>query len=229
MARFMIGTEGFGYEYIIGSKAIDLSLIARASGVGTLLFSLEYLVTFKDKDKALKALPWDEVAGRAGFAGAPGGGRYEAPEGEDPQSAFDNACAAELARVPAILSLFEDGALSRIELRGRAQFRLSASEWERMVEWLNSSLPAPLKLTVAIVRAFNRGTLERFNPDEDGDGDEAAGTRHAAFLYATNADRYLPYLGLRILTHAVQHNLASMTVEETDRLWRGSVWEAPLP
>jgi hypothetical protein len=227
MARFMIGTGEFAYAYIVGSKAIDLSLMAKSSSVGTLIFALEYLITFKDR--APEALPWDELAARAELSSAGGGGRYEAPEGEDPQSAFDGACLAEQARVPAILSLFERAAPTHIELRGRAQFRLVASDWGRMLEWLNSSLPIDLQLTLDLIRSFDIRTLEGFNPDEDGDGDKATGTRHAAFLYAANADRYLPYLALRILTHAVQRDLASMTVEETDRLWRGTVWEMPQP
>lgn len=223
MARFMIGTGEFAYAYIVGSKAIDLSLMAKSSGVGTLIFALEYLITFKERPA--ETLPWEALAARAELSAPGSGGRYEGPEGEDPQSAFDGACLAEQARVPVILSLFEGATPTHIELRGRAQFRLAAAEWGRMLEWLNSSLPVDLQLTLDIIRSFDIRTLERFNPDEDGDGDKTTGTRHAAFLYAANADRYLPYLALRILTHAVQRNLASMTVEETDRLWRGIVWD----
>ena len=95
-----------------------------------------------------------------------------------------------------------------------------------MLEWLNGYLPANLRVTIDGLRAFDIAALERYNPDEDAVGDVASGTGRAAFLYAANADRYLPYLALRILTHAVQHNLEEMTVEETDRLWRGMVWEA---
>jgi hypothetical protein len=224
MARFMVGTGGFTYEYIVGSKAIDLSLLAKSSGAGLLIFALEYLITFKDG--AQQELSWAELADRAGLAVAEGG-HHEATEAEDPQPAFDGACATEQARVPALLSLFAGAAPARIELRGRAQFRITKPEWSRMLEWLNSSLPVDLQLTLDVIRSFDIAALEHFNPDEHGDGDQATGTRYAAFLYAANADRYLPYLALRILTHAVQRDLASMTVEETDRLWRGTVWEAP--
>jgi hypothetical protein len=226
MARFITGTGGFEYAYIVGSKAVDVSLMAKASGVGTLSFALDYLITFKEAPA--RELSWNDLAPEAAAAAAQDGGRYEAPSGEDPWSAFDGACLAEQARVPAILSLLS-AAPARIELRGRAQFRLDAHEWGRMVDWLNTFLPAELKLTLDALRSFDLAALERFNPDEGSDDDKSGGTRCAAFLCAANADRYLPYLGLRILTHAVQRDLASMTVEETDRLWRGTVWEAPLP
>jgi hypothetical protein len=226
MARFMIGTGGFEYHYTVGSKSIDLALLAKASGVGLLIFAVEHLITFADGTH--QELPSDALAPQAGLAGA--GGIYEVPEGEEPQPAFDSVCLAEQARVPALLAALSgrEGPLpARIELRGKARFRLAAADWERMIEWLNSYLTVDLQLTGDTLRLFDRKALERFNPDEHGEGDKDTGTRYASFLYAANADRYLPYLALRILTHAVQKNLESITVEETDRLWRGTLWEAP--
>lgn len=94
MARFMVGTGGFEYQYIVGSKSIDLSLLAKASGVGLLIFGVEYLVTFEDGTHV--ALAWDELAQEARLPSA-AGGSYEVTEGEDPQLAFDGVCLAEQA------------------------------------------------------------------------------------------------------------------------------------
>jgi hypothetical protein len=228
MARFMTGTGSFEYHYITGSRSIDLSLLAKASGVGLLVFAVEYLVTFPEG--APQAFPWGEAVAQAGLPAVPDGGFYEVPAGEEPQPSFDLVCLTEQARVPALrvaLRSAEGAAPTRIDLRGKAQFRLTAADWDGMLEWLNSFLTAELKITRDTLRAFDRGALERFNPDEDGEGDKATGTRYARFLYAANADRYLPYLALRIITHAVQQDLGAMTVEETDRLWRGTLWAAP--
>jgi hypothetical protein len=224
MARFMIGTDGFEYQYIVSRKSVDLSLLARASGIGELMFAVEYLVTFQDGQK--EAVPWAELKRQTALGDA-GPGVYEAPPSEEPQNAFEVACVAEQARVPALLALFPGLRAVRVELRARALYRIARSDWGRMVEWLNAYLPGPLRITEDSLKSFDLKALELFNPDEDGEGDLGTGTRAAAFLYAANAERYyLPYLTPRILTHAVQHDLVAMTVEETDRLWRGMVWEA---
>lgn len=224
MARFMIGTDGFEYQYIVSRKSVDLSLLARASGTGSLIFAVEYLVTFQDGKN--EAIPWAELKRRASLGDGAGPGLYESGPSEEPQNAFEAACVAEQAHVPALLGLFADRKPARIELRARAQYRIVRADWGRMLEWLNTYLPAALQVTEQSLKSFDLKALELFNPDEDGEGDLGTGTRAAAFLYAANAERYLPYLTLRILTHAVQHDLAAMTVEETDRLWRGLVWEA---
>jgi hypothetical protein len=224
MARFMVGTGGFEYKYDIGGRSIDLSLLAAGSGVGTLMFALEYLVTFETG--ASEELSFRELAERRGLERSSESEPYEGPQGEDPQTSFERACAAEQASVPALLSLFGDRVPVRIELRARAQFRFFSTEWDRMIEWLNGFLPSTLKLTLERLQAFDLVALKKFDPNEDSPGDVAAGTQHAAFLYAANADRYLPYLGLRIVTHAVQHKIETMSVEETDRLWRGTLWKA---
>lgn len=224
MARFMIGTDGFEYQYIVSRKSVDLSLLARASGVGSLIFAVEYLVSFKEGPQ--EAIAWAELKKRAPEGTDVGPGHYESTASEEPQNAFEAACVAEQARVPVILDLFkgEPRKATRIELRARAQYRIAEPDWPKMVEWLNAYLPAALRVTLDSLRSFDLKALELFNPDEDGEGDLATGTRAAAFLYAANAERYLPYLTLRILTHAVHHKIAAMTVEETDRLWRGMVW-----
>ena len=102
MARFMIGTDGFEYKYVVGKSAIDLSLLARAAGVGALLFTVEYLVSFKDGH--VEGIPWADLKQKAALDDAAAGpGRYESSSSEDPQNAFEVACAAEQERVPPVL------------------------------------------------------------------------------------------------------------------------------
>ncbi len=227
MARFMVGTGGFEYTYDVGRKSIDLSHLAAAAGVGTPLFAVEYLVSFAAG--APEVISFREMGERTGLEAEGPSSLYEGRPGQDPQAAFELACTVAAAGVPALLGLYNGGGKtpSRVELRGRAQFRLTAAEWSRMLEWLNSYLPAALKLTLDKLKGFDLGAIAAFDPEEDGQGDLVTGTQQASFLYAANADRYLPYLGLRILAHAVKHALDPLIVEETDQLWRGTLWKAP--
>lgn len=225
MSRFMIGSGGFEYKYDIGKKSIDLSLLSAVSGVGVPLFALEYLVSFQNG--APEAVSFDDLSPRASLdEGAPPT-LYEGRPGQDPQLTFEQACGQALARVDEILARYAGRDPTRIELRAQARFRLAAGEWGKLLEWLNAYLPAALKLTHEKIEALDLKAVERFDPDEDGEGDEVAGTRQAAFLCAASSERYLPYLGLRILAHAIQHKLDPLLVEETDRLWRGTLWKRP--
>jgi hypothetical protein len=223
MSRFMIGSGGFEYKYDIGKKSIDLSLLSAVSGVGVPLFALEYLVSFESG--APEAVAFDDLEPSAGIDGGAPPILYEGSPGQDPQRTFEQACGQALARVDELLARYAGRDPTRVELRAQARFRLAAAEWSKLLEWLNAYLPAALKLTSERLEALDLKAIERFDPDEDGEGDEGAGTRQAAFLCAASSERYLPYLGLRILSHAVQHKLDPMLVEETDRLWRGTLWK----
>jgi hypothetical protein len=91
-----------------------------------------------------------------------------------------------------------------------------------MLAYLNSRLPAETPLTLAKIRSFRFGVLRDFDPEKLPASPED-GTSFLKHFLETGADDSLPYLGLLILTHAVEHDVECMDVDDDDE-WHAHLW-----
>ena len=225
MSRLLQGDEGFKYAYRTVRRDLPVEDLARVSGAGTLWLCVDhYEVVFEDGESEMLFL--EQLEGKLGLPEELDRGLYEAEEqGVTVKQLWDRLLATERKNtVPALRAHFADRKPADIRVRAEVRYRLCEDDQDAMLSYLNRKLPEGAGLTMEELRGFTSECLQEFDPDLH-EPNREDGTGFLMYFLEHEEDACLPYLGFRVLVHAVEHELEELDVEDEPR-WRTSLWTA---
>lgn len=226
MSRLLQGDEGFRYAYRTVRRDLPVEDLARVSGAGTLWLCVDhYDVVFEDGESKMIFL--EQLEGAIGLPEEVDRGLYEAPDSDTTaEQLFEHMLKTERKNtVPALRAHFEKRKPVDIRVWAEVRYRLAQEDdWETMLAYLNGKLPEGAGVTLDEIRGFSSECLGEFDPEKH-EPNREDGTGFLMYFLEHEEDRCLPYLGFRILVHAVEHDLERMDVEDEPR-WRASLWTA---
>lgn len=224
MSRLLQGDEGFYYAYITVRRDLPLEDLARLARSGTLSLAVDhYGVVFEEGEPEMIFL--EQLERRLRLPEVFDRGFYEA--GDDDvtvQQLHERMMKTEReVTVPALRSFFADRKPTRISVHAEVRYRLYKEwDWDTMLAYLNGKLPEGAQLTLEELQGFSSECLQDFDPEKH-EPNRDDGTGFLMYFLENEEDRCLPYLGLRILVHAVEHDLEQLDVWDEPN-WRGILW-----
>jgi hypothetical protein len=230
MSRLLQGDEGFYYAYITVRRDLPLEDLARLARSGTLSLVVDhYGVVFEEGEPEMIFL--EQLERRLRLPEVLDRGFYEASDDDDTvQQLYERMMKTEReVTAPALRAFFADRRPTRITVWAEVRYRLYQEwDWDTMLAYLNGKLPEGAQLTLDEVKGFSSECLQDFDPEKH-EPNREDGTGFLMYFLENEEDRCLPYLGLRILVHAVENDLEQLDVWDEPN-WRGILWsddEAP--
>ena len=226
MSRYLQGDEGFEYKYITVRRDLPIERLAHVAGSGTVRLVVDhYHVRTEDGESQMVFLGGIEQM--LGLPHDDDRGFYEDVDGDDTAAQlFKRLVATERkVTVPAFRKRFAKSGLASLDVVANTQYQLyKDSDWDTMLAYLNSHLPKGAELTYEELQTFSSAILEEFDPELH-EPNRENGTGFLMHFLQSEADDCLPYLGFRILVHAVECDLEEMNVEDEPR-WQSTIWSA---
>lgn len=226
MSRYLQGDEGFEYKYITVRRDLPIEKLAHVAGSGTVRLVVDhYHVRTEDGESQMIFL--GAIEQLLGLPHDDDRGFYEDVDGDDTAAQlFKRLVATERkVTVPAFRKRFAESGLVSIDVVANTQYQLYKDyDWDTMLAYLNSHLPKGAELTYEEIQTFSSAILEEFDPELH-EPNRENGTGFLMHFLNSEADDCLPYLGFRILVHAVECDLEEMNVEDEPR-WQSTIWSA---
>lgn len=242
MERWLKGTLGFSYKYLEGQHGSNLDRLAWASGVGRSFVTPSILAARADGARTsfslyplLRRIHEAGLLGRGKSLGLDRslgaglrnrqlkevrgqGGSLDLPLDYVAENIVELLCHIDEASNPSLTGIY---------LRGRASYKLRRSEWLPLLASITRALAAGPKVGADLAEttsALLDWLKTAMPPLIDLSGDDFAGelaritgrkTQARARLDAPEGEgRYLPFMALCILAHAVKHDLDLMSAAE---------------
>jgi hypothetical protein len=221
MSRLLTGDEGFKYAYSTVRRDLPLEDLARVARAGELRFVVNhYSVRFEDgEDDALVFL--EDLGAELGFPPDDDRGFYEAEDHDvEAEALFRTLVAREReVTVPKWQEQYPDPKVTELHVFANVQYRFYRdTDWTPMLAYLNARLPEGADLGLDEIKTFSSELLAEFDPEQH-EPNREDGTGFLMCFLEQEDDRCLPYLGFRILAHAVTHDLEMLDIDDEPK-WR---------
>jgi hypothetical protein len=209
------GTEGFAYKYISVSRDIPIEDIARVTQAGALRLVVDSYTIWTSEDEN-EEIYLEALEGEIDLDEDPDRGFYEA-ENHDVtlKELMEKLVETELKEtIPAMKEHYGED-LRSVTVVANVQYRLDRNfDWEDMLKFLNSRLPAELQTTMEELRTLDSDCLAEYDPEKH----EAHRDDGTLFLQTLLDDKNdedgIGYLAFRMFVHAIQHDLEILDVDD---------------
>ncbi len=220
MSRILTGDEGFKYAYITVRRQLPLEKLARVARAGDLrLVVNHYSVAFEDGEQALVYL--EDLRSELGLPPDEDRGFYEAEDHDvTVQELFQKMVEQERkVTVPTWQEQYPDPPVTQLDVFAHVQYRFYRdTDWTPMLAYLSSKLPEGTDLGLEELKGFSSELLAQFDPEQH-EPNREDGTGFLMWFLEQEEDECLPYLGFRILVHAVTHDLEMLDIDDEPN-WR---------
>lgn len=220
MSRILTGDEGFKYAYITVRRQLPLEKLARVARAGDLrLVVNHYSVAFEDGEQALVYL--EDLRSELGLPADEDRGIYEAEDHDvTVQELFQKMVEQERkVTVPTWQEQYPDPPVTQLDVFAHVQYRFYRdTDWTPMLAYLNSKLPEGTDLGLEEIKGLSSELLAQFDPEQH-EPNREDGTGFLMWFLEQEEDECLPYLGFRILVHAVTHDLEMLDIDDEPN-WR---------
>lgn len=214
MAGTLRGQNGFSYAYVEDEQPVNLLYLAAVSGAGISLVVPEMVgvVAGDEAPRSWSCLALGRELIERGKASRQGelGALLRKLDGDwirvdDPHHLslefVQDAMAENVVAIVERIDASSDRALLELTLAGKSGYRLPRMDWPKMLLFVNESLPRTKRIDMGLLR-------------------EAAGKGPGALARQWSSLRgkidYLPFMGLSVLAHAVEHDLEGLLVHEDE-------------
>ncbi|MDC0744336.1 hypothetical protein [Polyangium mundeleinium] len=214
MGRTIRGHKGFSYTYVEGEQPVNLLYLAAVSGAGMSLVVPEMVgrVAGDDTPVAWSCLALGRALVERGKASRQGelAALLRKLDGDwirvdDPHHVplefVQDAMAENVVAIVERIDAEVERPLRELTLAGKSGYHLPRADWPKMLAFVNESLPRAKRLDMGMLR------------DAAGQGSDALAPQGSSLRGKVD---FLPFMGLSILCHAVEHDLEGVLVHEDE-------------
>lgn len=225
MSRLFTGDEGFEYTYTTVRRDLPIEDLARVSRAGELRFVVDhYSAHYEDREDGENDLVFSAEK-ELGLPPDEDRGIYEAESHDVTPAKLFRTLIAHERKVIVPKWRKQQPKLSQLDVFANVQYRFYRdTDWDPMLAYLNARLPEGANLGRGEVKTFSSELLAEFDPEKH-EPNREDGTGFLMYFLEQEEDECLPYLGLRILVHAIEHDLEMFDVDDEPN-WRAQLWPA---
>ncbi|MDI3281972.1 hypothetical protein [Polyangium sp. 15x6] len=227
MGRTIRGQKGFSYTYVEDEQPVNLLYLAAVSGAGMSLVVPEMvgLVSGNDAPVSWSCLALGRALVERGKASRQGelGALLRKLDGDflrvdDPHHVplefVQDAMAENVVALVERIDAESERPLLELTLAGKSGYRLPRADWPKMLVFVNESLPRTKRLDLGMLR------------EAAGKGPGALGPQWSSLRGKID---FLPFMGLSVLCHAVEHDLEGLLVyEDEPEVYAEGFWDLSL-
>lgn len=216
MSRLLQGTDGFEYAFISVRRDIPIEDVAKVTQAGTLRLVVDHynLWTVQEENDEIYL---EQLEGEVGLDHDEDRGFYEADNHDETlKELMEKLVETEVKQtVPAMVAHYR-GDLQSVTVVANVQYRLDkdCGDWDDMLAFLNSRLPAELQLTMKELATFDSDCLAEFDPELHEAHRDDGTLFLQTFLDDKNDENGIGYLAFRMLVHAIQHDIEILDVDD---------------